>query len=194
MATLTGLGDAAVTIPAACILFASFLLTSRGVALRWLCAVALCGLVTAAGKIAIYAYGQPVAMIHLTSPSGHAAASVLIYGGLASAMGGARRRVLPFVLAVLTVLLIAISRVYLRDHTEADVVLGIAIGGACLVWFMPNRVAGYAWPVRMGAAICLTVCLVGTAMGWRLPLDPWLRAAADHLVASAAAAPNLAAR
>ena len=183
MATATGLGDAAVTIPVAAILFVSFLLASRPVALRWLCAVALCGGATAGGKLALYVHGQPIPAIWLGSPSGHAAASVLVYGALSVAVGQARPRAIPVVFAVLTVLLVAVSRVYLRDHTEADVVAGMMIGGACLAWFVPGRAAGHAWPVRAGALASIAVCLAGTAMEWRLPLDAWLRAVAAQAVA-----------
>ena len=75
------------------------------------------------------------------------------------------------------------SRVYLRDHTGADVVAGVAIGGACLAWFVPGRAAEHAWPVRAGALASIAVCLAGTAMGWHLPLDAWLRAVAAQAAA-----------
>ncbi len=192
MATATGLGDAAITMPVAAILFASFLLTSRRLAMRWVWVVAACGGVTILGKLAIYAYGQPISTIQLGSPSGHAAASILVYGALALEVGRARQRALPAALAVLTVVLIAVSRIYLGSHTEADVLVGMAIGGVCLACFAPVRAVGPAWPVQIGAVASILLCVTGAALGWRFSMEPWLHSLAIHVIAPALAAPGIA--
>ncbi len=183
MAAASALGDPAVTITVALVLFASFLLTSRRTALQWLSAVTVCGAVTAGGKLAIYVYGHPIPTIRLTSPSGHAAASVLVYGALSIILGHARQQRLPMALGALTVGLIAISRVYLRNHSNADVIVGAAIGGACLAWFTLGRMAERGPPVRHCALACVVISLIGMVAGWRLPIDPWLRTVAAHVTA-----------
>jgi undecaprenyl-diphosphatase len=69
-------------------------------------------------------------------PSGHTAAAVALYGGIAmiAVALGARvwvRRVLITV-AVLAPLAVAVSRVYRGMHHVLDVTLGAAMGGGCL--------------------------------------------------------------
>ncbi len=186
MTIITGLGDPAVTIAIATILFAAFLFASNAVAWRWLRVVLVCGLVTAAFKTALYAYGHPIPAIWLASPSGHVAASVLVYGVLSLVVAPERRRALAIGVAALAVSLIAISRVYLQAHTESDVIAGVAIGGACLAWFLPIRAGLSAWPIRTAVIVCIVVSLTGAALEWQLPVDPFLRAVAAHVVISKA--------
>jgi membrane-associated phospholipid phosphatase len=69
-------------------------------------------------------------------PSGHTAAAVALYGGLAmiAVALGARISVrwLAIVVAVLAPLVVGISRMYRGMHHPLDVVLGAAVGVGCL--------------------------------------------------------------
>lgn len=180
MATVTNLGDAGVTIAASALLFACFLGWSRALALQWAAAVGACGLVTAAAKLALYVNATPAAPFLLASPSGHVAASVLVYGVLPVAAAERRR---PWVaLAVGLVALIAVSRIYLQAHNAWDVLAGGCIGGACLAWFLRGRAGRHAAaPLRFGMPLAVALCVVGAAAGWRLHLDRMLQAVAGYL-------------
>lgn len=187
MITITGLGDPAVTAAVAAVLFGSFLLMSRALALHWMLAVASCGLVTGAIKLAIYAHGAPLAGIPLKSPSGHVAVSVLVYGALSLAAADLPRRAVPMGLAAVTVGLIAISRIYLDLHSEADVVAGLAIGTACLAWFAAGRRVALHGTTRLPRACVLaavSTCVAGAAMGWRLRVDHALHVIAAYMTMS----------
>ena len=176
MAEITRLGDAAVTIPIAAVLFAVLLAGARpGAAWRWSAAVAACGVVTAAGKLGLAAWGDGLA--GLFSPSGHTASGVLVYGAMALL---ARHRV-AWLLAACLAGLIAASRVYLHVHTPADVMAGLLVGAGSLACFVPGRPALAGRVLRAGGAACVAVCCVSLAWHWSLPIDPWLRAAAARL-------------
>ncbi|HEY8358877.1 MAG TPA: phosphatase PAP2 family protein [Ramlibacter sp.] len=72
-------------------------------------------------------------LVHLTTfsfPSGHAAASTLLYGALCTL---ALPRRLAAIGAVAMVLLVCFSRVYLGAHYLTDVAAGIAVGIAWLL-------------------------------------------------------------
>ena len=202
MTWVTDLGDPAVTIAAAAILFGSLLRSSAATALSWLAAVGTCGAATAAGKLALYAYGHPVPTIWLGSPSGHAAAGVLVYGALAYAAvnappAGAQASPptsfatrLAALLAIAVAGLIAASRVYLGAHSVSDVLVGLAIGGACLAWYASRsylpagRPRAMPW-LRAGALASVAMGAAAATFGLRLPVDPLLRAIAARLVAPA---------
>lgn len=177
MSRVTNLGDAAVTITAAFFLLGCFLWSSRRSALHWMMAVVACGVVTAVGKVALYLHGATLPPFWLASPSGHVAASVLVYGVLP--MAASRRRWRWAVLAGGLVALIAVSRVYLQAHTPSDVVVGAGIGGVCLAWFLKaERNRGMSAPARLAMPFAMVFCLLGAAYGVRLHLDRMLHAVA----------------
>jgi membrane-associated phospholipid phosphatase len=69
-------------------------------------------------------------------PSGHTAAAVVLYGGLALAIRSftERRalRVAAWTVAVVVVLTVGVSRVYRGMHHPSDVIVGAAFGATCL--------------------------------------------------------------
>lgn len=185
MATVTGLGDASVTIAAAGLLFVCFMATSRRTAVRWLVAVLACGVATASGKLLLYLHA-PIAALALGSPSGHVAASVLVYGVLPVVVAGRRDgRAVPLHvgLAVAVIAVIALSRLYLQAHTTADIVAGAAIGAACLAWFLfPVNTQARTDAGMHTARMTVVMCMVGAMSGWRLNLDRMLQAVAGFLL------------
>jgi membrane-associated phospholipid phosphatase len=108
-------------------------------------------------------------------PSGHAQFVVVFWGALAA---WARRRWL-WVLAVVLMLLVGLSRVYLGVHFPQDVVVGWAVGGLSLVLYLAvqpdleRRLAGLAlrWQLVLAAGVPLFLFVtspgksVATAMG-----------------------------
>jgi len=70
-------------------------------------------------------------------PSGHCAATLVLYGGIAVLVATATRRLVPRIasaaVAVVLSLGVATSRVYRGEHHLLDVVAGLAVGIAALV-------------------------------------------------------------
>lgn len=87
-------------------------------------------------------------------PSGHTAAAICLYGGIA-VVGGAliRRRVyrrLLWTIAVLVPLMVALGRLYRGMHFPSDVVAGAVLGVLWLTWL--TRI----YPLGKGAARAVT--------------------------------------
>jgi undecaprenyl-diphosphatase len=85
--------------------------------------------------------GDPlVHLLTLSFPSGHAAGSTVFYGALCALVFARWRsrtiRAIAVGLAVLMVLLVTCSRVYLGAHYLSDVVAGVAVGAICLALFL----------------------------------------------------------
>jgi len=90
-------------------------------------------------------------------PSGHTAASVAVYGGLAllltSRLASATARVLTWTLVVALVAFVASSRMYRGMHHPLDVGGGLLVGvAALLVLVFACRVAGAAYDRQGGRA------------------------------------------
>ena len=118
------------------------------------------------------------------SPSGHAALSTVVYGGMAVLSG---RQVSPLaraalaVFSVLLIALIATSRVAVQAHTTVEVAVGLCIGATavallvCLLKSAPE-------PRRLlpQLAIALVVALA-TMYGTRWPIEQNLQRLAAWL-------------
>jgi membrane-associated phospholipid phosphatase len=97
-------------------------------------------------------------------PSGHASNSVVAWGYLASQF----RRAWLWVVAVLAVILISLSRLYLGVHFPHDLLGGFVLGGAMLLlflWLQPGAERwlagkGLAWQLGIATGLPLFLVLV----------------------------------
>src|SRR5262252_9563055 len=136
---ITDFGDSALLLPASAIVVAYLIyLRAVSVARIWVMTLALCAILTLLLKIAFFTCGTVVPSLAMQSPSGHTSLSTTFYGCAALMMTGDKGRATQ--IAVLTAgtflaLAVAMSRVLLQAHTVSEVVLGLTIGVACVVWF-----------------------------------------------------------
>jgi membrane-associated phospholipid phosphatase len=133
---ITDLGDTAVTVPLA-LLMLCFLVATRQprLAIGWAIATICCAGVISGLKLVLDACGNPLVGAGLTSPSGHTAMSVVVYGGFAAVIGTRLAR--PARVALLTgaaalIIAMPMSRIILHVHTPIEVVIGLAVGLAAL--------------------------------------------------------------
>lgn len=123
---------------------------------------AVAGVAFIIGLKALIGLPRPPSELHLIPyendaygfPSGHAFASVLVYGGIVATFNFARER-LAILVASLLVLLVSISRVVLGVHYLGDVLAGIVVGVGFLI-AMERLVAG---DPRRGFAIGLILAI-----------------------------------
>jgi membrane-associated phospholipid phosphatase len=115
----------------------------------------------------------------LTSPSGHTASAVFVYGGIAGML--ARLRPAPTIaVGALLAIVFGATRVMLHVHSLADVIVGGAVGLAALgvfAWLALPLPAGPR-PLRLLLA-CLPILLV--LHGVHLNVEPRLRGAGHWL-------------
>jgi membrane-associated phospholipid phosphatase len=139
MRALSSLGDAALLLPASVILLVYLAAARQFAAVAiWCLALAACAVMTIAAKLVFHACGASLSEFDLLSPSGHASLGTVFYGSLAILVGAGRPRWQRIALAGATLLLLAligVSRVVTGAHSPEEVVLGLAIGGLCVVLF-----------------------------------------------------------
>ena len=139
---ITSLGDLAVVGPAAVLVWL-WLAYHRGLraAIRYQWPVAVCFVLTVALKMVSRATGGSLQgtpfELSTGAPSGHMSMSTVVYGGVALMLlrrGPEPVSLLTFLLVVMTLTGVAVTRVTLHAHTLADVAAGLLIGGACAIW------------------------------------------------------------
>jgi membrane-associated phospholipid phosphatase len=158
---LTDFGDTAVTVPLALVMGGFLLAAQRPrLAIGWGLAILACAGAIAGFKIALtICGGQPSGGSGLASPSGHAAMSIAVYGGIAAVLGATLKppaRAAVIAGAAVLGIAIALSRVILGSHTPIDVAVGLVVGTS---------------------ALAIIVAIVARQRPGRLPLG-WLAAAA----------------
>ncbi len=163
MRFVTDFADQAVVLPMAlAVLVILLLLGWRRGALAWMVAVTGVLGIMLVLKLAAFACGWRIAWTGLVSPSGHTAASAVVYGGLFTLLAPAS--IADTGLAALAggtvALLIGLTRLALLVHTVADVVVGAGVGvaGAIAMRSMagprPTRLAS-PWLVLVAVAVML---------------------------------------
>jgi membrane-associated phospholipid phosphatase len=150
---ITDFGDSAVTVPLA-LLMLVFLIAARErrLAFAWVLALGGCAMAIGALKLVFGVCGSEFGVGAIVSPSGHTAMSTSVYGSLALVIGSrlsAVQRYAVFAGAGVAIIAIALSRLALHDHTLAEIVVGLAVGGAA--------VAAFRWMTRYQTAPALPI-------------------------------------
>ncbi|NNM73671.1 phosphatase PAP2 family protein [Enterovirga aerilata] len=97
---------------------------------------------TLAAKLLFKACGGTISAFDISSPSGHASFSAVVYGSLAAMVAARRPAWLALTLACAAALLVAgigVSRAALDVHSWPEVVLGWLIGAAAVTVFVALR-------------------------------------------------------
>ncbi len=180
---LTNFADQAVLLPLAICVGLTFAIAGwRRGAIAWTVAVGGTFLITLSLKLIFLACGHLLPFPDVRSPSGHTAASAVVYGSLL-ALGirrvtGHARWTVPS--AVLVTLVIGASRLALGLHTGQEVLLGgiIGVGGAIVAGVgagpPPARL-----PVRVLTAVALGIVVF--FHGFHLPAEAAIRSVALNL-------------
>ncbi len=182
---ITDFGDSAVTLSLATVVLGYLLAVRwfRG-ALGWGLAIAVCGLAMVLLKIGFLACSALPLQTALRSPSGHAAMSAVVYGGLAGLVASQCRRewlALPYAVAHLLVMAVALSRIALLAHSPQEVMVGLGVGAVCATLFNlglgapPTSLPPLRW--LLGAAVA-TLLLTH---GLRLQIEGSLQALVPDL-------------
>jgi len=180
----TDAGDSGVLLPVALVgVVTLWFFHSRRLAWLLLRSVLLAGLFIAALKILFLSCAAHWAP-GLSSPSGHACLSAVVYGTLATLVASGRPapvRVAIYVVTAAFVAAICVSRVTLGVHTVLEVAVGLSVGLIAQLWFAWSyaRMAPLRIDLRtFGAALLVTVLV---AFGIRLPAESLIRHMAKRL-------------
>lgn len=192
--SITDFGDSAVGLPLAVLVLLALAASGwkRGAA-AWGLAVVCCGATMLALKLAFKVATGPCMAVAAPaaafSPSGHAALSTVVYGGVAM-LGGRplapRARGLLALAGACWIALIAFSRIALQAHSPGEVIAGVVVGLAAvglMAWILGQAEAPPAlWP-RL--AIAAGVALAAT-YGTHWPIEDTLHSIArvlrQHLI------------
>lgn len=180
MQFLTDFADEAVILPVAIVVLAVFLVTGwRRGALAWAAGVGCVLGIMLVLKLVVFACGHLLPWTGLSSPSGHTAASAVVYGGILAFVAPQSRRaaVIAACAGGGVALLIALTRLGLGVHTVSDVTVGAAVGvaGAVVMRMLAGRK-----PVILPAPRLLLAVAVAMAIfhGWRMEAETRIRWAA----------------
>ena len=161
---ITDFGDGAVTVPLAAVtMVILFALRRPRLALGWGVSIAACAGTIGALKLALAACCHRSG---LASPSGHVAMSAAVYGGLVLLLAGSLaplERRAAAIGAALLVAAIAASRIALHEHSIAEVVIGLVVGGAALAALRVVVAAvppGFLPVIWFGAAAAITIIVM----------------------------------
>ncbi len=159
---LTDFGDTAVTVPLA-IVMTVFLIAVRQLrlAIAWALVIVGCAGAVGALKLGLRICGHPWDGSALSSPSGHTAMSIAVYGGIAILVGSTLNRAAGAALvaaALIFTIAIALSRTIVGYHSPIEVVVGIGVGIAALAAM--TAVTAHFRPARLPLAWLVAGALV----------------------------------
>jgi PAP2 superfamily len=166
---ITGLGDAALLLPAAALLLLYLVRTrSWRAATGWVAVLTLCAGLTVVAKMAFHACGGHLPAFHIRSPSGHTSLSTTFYGCgalMLFAHQSSDRRLAALLAGVGLSVAIAASRVALHAHTIEEAAAGFAIGSLCVALFatryQPRAVHLPHWPIPVMVIVALALLTHG---------------------------------
>jgi membrane-associated phospholipid phosphatase len=181
--SITDLGDSAVTLPMAAVTIAILLVGRRGrMALWWGGSIVACAAAIAVLKLLLTAAApHHHSLTGLTSPSGHAGMSVIVYGGFVLLIGPSLTRVWRVLArfgAVVLVVAIAVSRIVLHEHSIAETVVGLAVGFGALGALRAGLARAPAERVPVVALCAAALAVIGLMHGTRWHTEPMIRALA----------------
>ena len=174
---VTDFGDSAVTAPLA-LLTLIFLVVVRQqrIAVGWTLAIGGCAAAIGVLKLIFGACGPHFPVAGIVSPSGHAAMSTVVYGSLALLIGNGqpppRRRHALYAAAAVAIVIIALSRVALDDHTPAEVAVGLVVGGGAVAVFRVLLGRHPAPSLPLGWLLVCGAGLVALMHGTRWMIEP----------------------
>jgi membrane-associated phospholipid phosphatase len=182
--SLTDLGDLAVLLPLAAILFVWLLAQpARSKAWWWLVSVAFCAGATALFKIY---FGSCPPFPDLRSPSGHTSFSTLVFGAFVTVIAFRLRgysRVALIACATGLVIGIAASRTALNMHSLTEVVFGEVIGVVALAFFVWRYAHPRPTDRALNPLVVAAVMLVIILHGHELHAEKILQAISADLYA-----------
>lgn len=153
-------------------------------ALAWGLAIAATFATMAVLKVLLFLVSGPEAWDAL-NPSGHAASGTIVYGGLLALLVGQRapRLAVGLLGGLACGLLIGVTRLELRLHSVADVLVGTAVGLGGVLALVRLAGPAPAAPRRAGTPVLAAVAVVAilTFHGHRMLAETELRAIAAHL-------------
>ena len=169
IALITGLGDAALLLPAAALVLLYLLQTrSWRAATGWVAALTLCAGLTVVAKMMFHACGERLPALDIRSPSGHTSLSTTFYGCgalILCANEGWDRRLAPLLASLGLILAITASRVALHAHTIEEAGAGLAIGLVCVAFFaasyLPRAIDLPYWPIPLAAILAFALLTHG---------------------------------
>ena len=88
-------------------------------------------------------------------PSGHSQSAVVVWGTIAARL----RKTWGWIVAVLLMVLIGFSRIYLGVHFPTDVLGGWAVGAVCLAVYLALEPSIAAWLKRVGLTMQLVLAV-----------------------------------
>lgn len=176
---VTGLGDAALVLPAATVLLLYLVrVGSFRAAAAWTAALGLSIGLTALAKMTFHVCGDQFPGLAVASPSGHASLSATFYGCGALALSADQswsRRIGALLAGAVLVVAIAMSRVALHAHTVEEVAIGLAIGLFCVSLYafsyLPRAISALGWRVPVGVVIVLALFTHGHHLNFEGFLD-----------------------
>ncbi len=171
---VTDLADGAVLLPLAALVACGLAVGGRWrAALAWAgCVGGTLGLMLGL-KLLVAGCGGPLLALGLRSPSGHTAAAAVIGGGLVALLAGLRGwdAALP---GLLVAAVIAATRIALRVHSLADVMVGAAVGvggSMALAWLGGGEARGRFRPRGALLLVLAGVVLLALLHGRRLDVE-----------------------
>lgn len=182
---VTGFGGQGVILPiVALVAFTLLIAGQRRAAVWWTASIVGVLALVLIAKLGLIPCGRYVPALRLRSPSGHAASSVAVFGGLAVIFArlaqDRARQVFILAVALALVVLIALSRVVLGAHSPAEVVVGGLIGLAAplILWSRSNlleRPLRLRWIWLLIGPLVLVALLHNVELGAEEQIDQMAR-------------------
>jgi membrane-associated phospholipid phosphatase len=173
---VTDFGDLAVLLPMAAVLtIALWGFESRGAALAWAQALALCVIATLVLKVSFLTCGRAWGL-DILSPSGHCSMSTVVYGAFAIVLATQIPRWRSQILlgAALLILGIAASRTALHMHNKAEVAIGLAVGLTAVFVFAWNYRRTAHRKMNVPAVVAGAACVLVALYGMHFPAERFL--------------------